>query len=149
MKILLLEDNLYTAEYLEILINLTIKGKAELVVCNDIYEANDKIEENQDIICIISDLNMNPDGLDIQKYIETEATYITGWIWVKCNVLNNTTLENIPIIFYSAFIDDFKKSSAFDEVRDINSIQLISKEEENSEKTLCERIECIIEENLA
>lgn len=149
MKILLLEDNLYTAELLEILINAQLNNRAELIVCNDIYEANEKIVNNKDIICIISDLNMSPNGLEVDQYIETEATSITGWIWVKCYVLNNAQFENIPIIFYSAFIDDLKKSSAFDEVRNINSIELISKEEENSEETLCERIECIIEENLA
>ena len=148
MKILLLEDNLYTAEHIELLIKIKLNNKVDLIVCNDIYEANEALEKNEDIICIISDLNMNPDGLQIEQYIETEATSITGWIWVKCCVLNQNKFDNVPIIFYSAFIDDLKRSADFDEFHYENRIELISKEEENSEEILCERIDCIIEKEL-
>lgn len=142
-KIIIVEDNLYTAENLEIFINIFFEKnysqKIEIYVCNDIYEANDVLKENSDISCIVSDLNMSPDGIDEEFYEETYGTVLTGWVWVKHYLLDNEKNSRIPIIFYSAFIDELEIYSDYNEYKEKHQIKLVNKGNQ-SEKILCERI---------
>lgn len=150
-KIIIIEDNLYTAENLEIYININFEvfcsQKIEINVCNDIYEANDILKKSSDISCIISDLNMSPDGMDEEFHEETYGTVLTGWVWVKHYILNNENYSQIPIIFYSAFIDELEKCASFKEYNVNNRIQLIDKRND-SEKILFEKIKEIISKEI-
>ncbi len=148
-KIIIIEDNLYTAENLEIYISIYFEElysqNLEIYVCNDIYEANEELKKHSDISCIISDLNMNPDGMDEKFHEETYGTVLTGWVWVKYYILNNRIYSQIPIIFYSAFINELKTYTDYNEYYKKHKIELINKGNE-SEKILCEKIKEMISE---
>ncbi len=144
-KILILEDRLYTAENLKYFINTYFKkhsNELELIVCNDIYEANDALERNNDISCIISDLNMSPDGLDEKYHEETFGTILTGWVWIKYYILTKEEYSKIPIIIYSGFVDELEANSNYDKYKDNYQIELLVKGID--EKILCEKIREII-----
>lgn len=106
MNILLLEDNLYTAEMMKEEIEGYLSNQeieATIITCSSIYEANYELNNNK-IDFIISDLNMNPDGLSEEYFDETLGAVITGWIWIKHYVLSEEKTTNI--IFYSAFSEE-------------------------------------------
>lgn len=148
-KIIIIEDNLYTAENLEIFISIYFEKfysqNIEIHVCNDIYEANEELKKHNDISCIISDLNMSPDGMDEKFHEETYGTVLTGWVWVKYYILKNKTYSRIPIIFYSAFINELEIYTDYNQYNEKHEIELINKGNE-SEKILCEKIKEIISE---
>ena len=108
MNILILEDDLYTSEIMKEDIELCLNKVIEplsITVCNTIYDANNAIEKI-DFDYIISDLNMNPDGLDEFYLDETLGAIATGWVWVHHYVLEKD--KDTFIIFYSAFTDTLK-----------------------------------------
>lgn len=145
-RILILENCLYTAENLKEFINTNfgefISNKLEIIICNDIYEANENLKENTDISCIISDLNMCPNGLEEKYHEETFGTMLTGWVWIKYYILAKKEYSKIPIIIYSGFVDVLKTNSDFGKYMDTYQIELIDKG--NNEKILCEKIREII-----
>lgn len=145
-RILILENCLYIAENLKDFININfgknIFKELEISICNDIYEANEILKENNDISCIISDLNMCPDGLDEKYHEETFGTMLTGWVWIKYYILAKKEYSKIPIIIYSDFIDVLETNSDYEKYRDTYQIELIDKQ--RNEEILCEKIRAII-----
>lgn len=148
-KILIVEDNLYTAENIETYITTyfnKMKSKSiEIEMCNDIYEANDRLKESNKYLCIVSDLNMNPEAIDYQYLDETFGAVLTGWVWVKYKILNDEQLARIPIIFYSAFVDLLEQNDDYNKEKSKTNIHLISKNNNDGETLLCQKIQSLIE----
>lgn len=118
-NILILEDNLYTAEDLTEEINYILKQRQDiqLITANNIDEADDCLEQittNSDKLTnIIVDLNMSPAGLTEEEKKETEGAVLTGFIWVLKHVWCRPEFENVQIIFYSAFVDRLLSNSTY------------------------------------
>lgn len=145
-RVLILENCLYTAENLKSFIDIYFKKihskELEIIVCNDIYEANEILKKSNDISCIISDLNMCPDGLDEKYHEETFGTMLTGWVWIKYYILTKEEYSKIPIIIFSGFIDVLDANSNYEKYKDNYQIELVAKG--TDEKILCEKIREII-----
>ena len=118
-KILIVEDNLYTAEDMYIDISFALKKQninhVELIIANSIDEANDKLKEieKDDLICIIADLNMNPDGLTDAQRKRTQGAVLTGWVWVSSCVWQKADFQGKQIFFYSAFTNILNNNSEY------------------------------------
>lgn len=134
-KLLILEDNLYTAEILSEEITYTLSShniyNVEILVTNSIEEANEKIEQidPKKLKCIIIDLNMNPIGLSIAEQRETHGATLTGWIWAYKYIIKKSGFKKTNIVFYSAFIDKLIKNSQYQELslKEKNRITLVDK----------------------
>lgn len=118
-KILVLEDNLYTAQDLLEEINFSLssrnKQNIDVIVSNSIDEANTQLEQigSGELICLVADLNMNPDGLSEIEQQETQGAVLTGWIWTFRHILNDVRFEQTKIVFYSAFISRLEKNGQY------------------------------------
>lgn len=117
-KIIILEDNLYTAEdiYDEIRYILrNQKNEIELIVVNSIDEANAKLKQinPSELKCLIVDLNMSPAGLSDDEKRETQGATLTGWIWVLKYIIKKAKFKKTNIIFYSAFASRLKSDSQY------------------------------------
>lgn len=136
MNILVLEDNLYSAEMIKEDLELYLTKNniyANIICCNNVYAANSALKSNT-FDFIISDLNMNPNGLKTKYLNETLGAVITGWIWIKYDVL---TLSQVPnIIIFSAFINELNKDADYKN-KYKNKIPVIEKTDNgNNVKTL-------------
>lgn len=118
-NILILEDNLYTAEDLTEEISYILKQRQDIqiITANDIDEADDSLDQlttNSDKLTnIIVDLNMSPAGLSEDERKETEGAVLTGFIWVLRHVWSRPEFEDVKIIFYSAFVDRLLSNSIY------------------------------------
>ena len=149
--IIILEDNLYTAEDMieEIKNNLMQGGfvnitnrDVEIKVANSIDEANELLESisKEDIICIIADLNMNPEGLTDEQKKETNGAILTGWVWLYSYVWQELGMQEKYIIFYSAFINYLESNQKYKDLHhNKNKIKLILKSEHGM-SNLCKEL---------
>lgn len=137
MDILILEDDLYMADmmkrYMEEYFN-NHNIAVNIIVCNGIYRANMAIA-NQEYDYIISDLNMNPNGLDEYLYCDTLGALLTGWVWVKNYIFKNNSKSFV--IFYSGFSEALKH---IDEYKEYSDKSLIINKSEKSIDDICEFI---------
>lgn len=146
-KILILEDNLYTAEDLctDIKIALTKHNinHIELVIANSIDEANSKLNgiDKDDLICIIADLNMESEGLTDEQKQSTQGSVLTGWVWVCSCVWGEAHFRDIQVIFFSAFTNILKNNSEYRalEIKQRKNIKLVNKSEYGIDE-LCKEI---------
>ena len=137
MNILILEDNLYMSEVMEQDMEEYFNNHnidVDIIVCNGIYEANMAIE-NQEYDYIISDLNMNPDGLDEYLYCDTMGALLTGWVWVKNYIFKNNSKSFV--VFYSDFSEELKH---IDEYKEYSDKSLLINKSEKSIEDICELI---------
>lgn len=142
--ILILEDNLNTADYLKDDVAEFFKDNFDvsIIVCNGIYEADDRIGQTTNLALVIADLNMSPQGLGDEQLVEqTVGAVLTGWVWAK-NRLLEPGME-IPICFYTAFADELEKTDDYKELALHNNISIVSKGK-NSTDTLCEQIKILL-----
>lgn len=129
-KILLLEDNLYTAEDLIEEFEFILKEKQDLQIikANNIDEANNTLDQiltdSDELIYIIVDLNMSPAGLTLTEKQETESTVLTGFIWVLRHVWNRPEFKDVKIIFYSAFVNRLFSNSIYKSLRSMEKRKL-------------------------
>lgn len=147
-KILLLEDNLYTAEDMkeEIDYVLTRRGyHIDVKIANSIDEANNRLAtiRDEDLICTIADLNMNPEGLTAVQRKQTKGAVLTGWVWIYSCLWKREALRTKPIIFYSAFTSQLASDSNYLDCAEKKRITLMSKLE-NDNNDLCEMLIKII-----
>lgn len=146
-KILILEDNLYTAEDMYTDINSALQkhdlAHIELIMANSIDEANSKLcnIDKKDLICIIADLNMDPDGLTDEQKQKTQGAVLTGWIWVHSYVWQEAELQKKHVIFYSAFTNILRKNKEFQDIENKRkkNVKLFNKSEYNI-NDLCKEI---------
>lgn len=105
----------------------------KLIIANNIEEANEKLNDvnKDDLICIIVDLNMNPEGLTDEQKQKTQAAVLTGWIWIYSCVWQEVDFQEKPIIFYSAFVNILKTNREFKTLdsKQRKKIKLINKNE--------------------
>ncbi len=149
-KILILEDNLYTAEDMIEDINYGLKteeGDINIVIANSIDEANAKLIDigDDELLCTIADLNMNPEGLTSRQRRDTQGAVLTGWVWIYSYLWKRENLKKRPVIFYSAFIGQLAVNAKYlglsnEEKR---KITLISKNEYGIDN-LCDALGQII-----
>ena len=137
MDILLFEDNLYTAEMIKEDIEYYFSKKTvNIKICNTIYEANEAISENV-FDYIITDLNMNPEGLDECYLDETLGAIITGWVWVKHMLLNTNYCDPSRIIFYSAFCEELLRNDEYKSQYEKNILLIPKTEDGDNILELC------------
>ena len=112
MNILILEDNTLALKTIEQSID---KAKSKLpnqtyniVKCYNIYQANEKIEQNIDLV--ITDLNMSKRGLRTDQYSATIDGFLTGWIWVENSFLQCDKHKNTKIIIFSEYTELLQKT---------------------------------------
>ena len=155
-KILILEDNLYTAEDMTEEIKYALQkeniNNVDIEPLNSIDEINEWIQKNsvKDLLCLIADLNMNPAGLTDEEKKRTNGAVLTGWVWVNCYIRNRHELKDLNVIFYSAFIDRLRKDYEF---KSMNSKEqkktiLIAKNEYGMENLCRELIKIVKGNNL-
>ena len=148
-KVLILEDNLYTAEDIETEISFKFSDNndVEILIANSLDEANDMLSniDKEEIVCIIADLNMDPSGLSHEEKIMTFGAVLTGWVWVSSKIMNDTELKDKNIIFYSAFINRLVENSTYKELtrEKKRKIKLINKNEHGLDE-LCDALIKII-----
>ena len=105
MNILVLEDRPNVLKNME---ELLTDMKYKVYSCQNIYVANEKLEENK-IDCFIIDLAMSPEGLDnIELMEKTENGNFTGWVWVDEKVLKKNKNLKDRIIIFSAYVGEFE-----------------------------------------
>lgn len=118
-KIMILDDNLYTAEALleDITNDLRLHGiyDIEVIVATNIYKANSIVENTPlgELKCIITDLNMSPRGLSDEEKQKTQGAVLTGWVWVNKYVLKDDRFKKTHIIIYSAFIEELRRNNQY------------------------------------
>lgn len=151
-KVLILEDNLYTAEDMCTEIRYKFQNyDIEIIVSNSIDEADQQLKNisDEELLCIVADLNMNPDGLSKDQKLQTEGAVLTGWIWVYTHILETGKFADKTIIFYSAFISRLQSNISFlnftHSKKKRTKIKLMNKNEHNF-NDLCNELSKIIKE---
>ncbi len=149
-KILILEDNLYTAEDMIEDIRYELNADEQhidAIIANSIDEANDKLANirDEELLCTIADLNMNPEGLTSDQRRETQGAVLTGWVWIYSCLWGRENLKAKPIIFYSAFISQLSQNEKYLALKseEKRKITLISKNESGI-SNLCDTLVQII-----
>lgn len=146
-KILILEDNLYTAEDMIEEISYALKKRnvndIDVVALNSIDEANEWVKnmDVNELLCLIADLNMNPAGLTEEEKQKTNGAVLTGWVWINCHIRSKSELKDLKVIFYSAFIHRLKEDDEFKSMNgnERKNVILISKNEYGMEN-LCKEL---------
>lgn len=155
-KILILEDNLYTAEDMIEEIRYALKkgnvNDVDVVALNSIDEINEKLQKINvsELLCLIADLNMNPAGLTEEEKRKTKGAVLTGWVWINCHIRNRSELTDLKVIFYSAFINRLKEDNEFKSMNsnERKNVILISKNEYGMENLCREVIKIVKGSNL-
>ena len=81
MNILILEDRGSVSSYLE---DALINEGHTIFSAFNFNDAQSYWEEKQnEIDCIIADLNMPPDGLKPEEIKNTKGGLLTGWVWLS------------------------------------------------------------------
>jgi len=76
-----------------------------VIKCSRIDLAKKQYAKHKDeIVCIITDLNMNPEWLESHES-ESEGGVIAGWIWLWYFVYNRGE-KIVPTIIFSGFIEE-------------------------------------------
>ena len=145
-NILILEDNLYTAEDMEEDIKYILSKNGfqqiDITVANSIDEANDKLKyiKEDELLCVVADLNMKTAGLAKELVKETQGSVLTGWVWIYSSFWKIEAFKKKPIIFYSAFINHLEKNSNYRKLKkEYNKLILINKNEYGIDK-LCDSL---------
>ena len=147
-KVLIVEDNIYAAEDTKTDISLYLRNKLinynenTIQIATSIYEAEKFLQELQsedELICVITDLNMKPAGLTEEQIRMTRGAILTGWIWCYYNIILVDKYKNTNIIFYSAFIDILRNEQEFIRRRAQRKLIEINKSEENFDN-LCANV---------
>jgi hypothetical protein len=148
-SILLVDDRVRTV--IDLSEALGDLNRGEVFSCLDIFGAIEKWGENKnDISHIITDLSMNPLGLNKKERKTTSGGLYTGWVWLWNYVIKDYD-EEMPekifkdynIIIFSEYInnmDDYKFVSEKEKLCYDSLINKIAKGKENSQQLL---IECV------
>lgn len=65
--------------------------------------------EQEQIDCIIADLNMDPRGLSETEKEQTERGLFSGWVWLKNYVFNKNENMKKKTIILTAYVREFKE----------------------------------------
>lgn len=152
MNILFLDDRSSAVEQAE---NLLKSIGYNVLSCGNIYEANEKLEENKDVDCYVVDLNIPPDGLG---HTRKDSILYPGWLWILDKVItpNKSKYDmshKIPIIIYSEYINVFKQQFeskielSHDEWEFYNKVTILKKTDDNPSLKLFEEICTFINSN--
>lgn len=119
MKILILEDRGSVSFYLEKI--FTEKGYS-VFLAYTIYEAMYYFENN-DINCIICDLNLSPEGLTPNEITKTKDGLFSGWVWIQNYVINDRPNFRKKIVIYSDYINVLENDIPKNELVGIKLLQ--------------------------
>jgi CheY-like chemotaxis protein len=64
---------------------------------------------DNDIDCIIVDLNLGSEDLNEEEKKETQGEVLTGWVWLDKYVIQKNLIPRERIIILTGFLDEFKK----------------------------------------
>jgi hypothetical protein len=121
MKILMLEDRGSVSYYMEKALK---KNGHAVFSTSTISEAQDFLEDEDQIDCIIVDLNMSPEGLEGNEIEKTDYGLLTGWVWLTERIFKNKKYEGIKgsTIIYSDYVDFLKLNVQEDLLKGIHLI---------------------------
>ena len=103
MRILILDDRPIVLKAIH---EALVKKGYDIVLCRDIYEANEQLR-NDGYDVLIVDLNLNPMGLSPDELALSHHGILTGWLWLINHVFINKESSIIErTILFSAYIDD-------------------------------------------
>ena len=140
--ILLLEDNMNMNEHIKKLLkeqpelsDYRIESVHRIDLARDFFD-----EHKYEICCIITDLNMNDEWLDVDWITETNGGIFSGWVWLRHCVYNRDPeskdsddyagMPDMPTIICSGytnlFEEELKKNCKLSELRKSN-IRLVPK----------------------
>ena len=105
MKILILEDRGSVSFYMQEM--LESEGHTTIPAFS-IPDAR-TILKNDGIDCIITDLNMDPWGLSPSQIRETRDGLLTGWIWLRDEVIKEKPHMKNRTIIYSEYGEALRK----------------------------------------
>jgi hypothetical protein len=121
MNILVLEDRGIVSYYLQEF--LEDKGH-QIYHAFNINDANSYLVEHEDDIgCIITDLNMSSVGLTDIEINQTHAGLFSGWIWLREYVFNKYPKMKLRTIIYSDYLEDLQKFVSASELAGINLVR--------------------------
>lgn len=75
--------------------------------CYAIDEAKEYLEDEPQVDCIITDLNMDDQWLGEHR-MDAHGGELSGWVWVRWFVWENPLYNEVPCIFYSGYIGLFE-----------------------------------------
>lgn len=106
--ILVLEDNSSMNRHLVEHLNEQLDHEEyEVKDCSRIDLAKEFFDEHKDeILCIITDLNMDDEWVDDEFVKETQGGIFSGWVWLQHYVY--TEKSDMPTIIYSGYINYLK-----------------------------------------
>jgi hypothetical protein len=78
--------------------------------------------EDEQIDCLLVDLNLSPEGLTDDEIEKTENGLLTGWIWLKEYVLKKNPGMKNKIIIYSDYLPQLAAKVNEEELRGIARI---------------------------
>ena len=96
---------------------------------HNVFSANTTNEatefwNEQEIDCLIVDLNMSPEGLSKEQAEKTRGGLLTGWVWLQETVFNTRPEMRPHTIIYSEYTKELK--SGVKDV-DLEGISIIPK----------------------
>ena len=104
MKILFIEDTGEAAyplkDYLE-------EEGHVVILAGNCAVAQDRLGE-EDIDCLIVDLNMEPIGLEPEEIEQTRCGLLTGWVWLKNHIFSRDNAMRRRTVILTAYDREFK-----------------------------------------
>lgn len=116
MKILFLENRGSVSHYMEMLLE---KEGHTVLSALDVSDAIGHWQENEDIECLIVDLNVPPRGLNEAQQKDSKSGLLAGWIWLRDYVLKEKPEMYEQIIIYTDYLDELKAFTSEDELKGI------------------------------
>jgi CheY-like chemotaxis protein len=105
-----------TADQLSVLLSGRPEEKYAVKSCGRVDQAIEFFKANkEDIVCVITDLNMSDEWLDDEHKKKTEGGTITGWVWLQEYVF--TEKPDMPTVIYSGYIPFLRKKLCDDKGR--------------------------------
>lgn len=129
-KILFVEDQVCLAR----IICDYLQRESDVLLARCVREANMVLEHEEDIACIMVDLNMPVEGLPIDQIGRTRNGLLTGWVWLESQVFVKRPHLMSKTIVYSAFLDELR--SSFD-LSSYGSVKFIDKRNMGRGAAIC------------
>ena len=86
----------------------------EFLKCRSTDRAQKEFEEHmEEVVCIVTDINMTEEFLDEQYVDETDGGMFTGWVWLYRYVLEQNPKLHIPIVICSGFNEYLRRYNLY------------------------------------
>ena len=144
MNILLLEDRGSTAHFLlrwlkengHLVLGKMNQGAYNINDANSIWSQRKEVP----VHCMIVDLDVPPDGLSDDQIKDAGGGCLSGWIWLRNEVLQNEPEMRSRTIIYSDYVDVLREHIPEEEYY---GVTLVEKRKRDSTRIIVERINAI------